>query len=146
MKKYNLAKVSSLLILLSFFLLLSSYSCSSKKENKYQNNFKGKWDLILWNNLRMDGTFVFTDSLAYFNLNYFTDISKYNISKDTIRFTRVGGSMSYLSGSNYWLIDQSDTLTFKLISDDGIIATAYKSKYFKDEENQTPKDPNVIEF
>jgi hypothetical protein len=134
------------IFLIYSFLLALILGCKEKRDSDKKNNFKGKWDLILWNNRRMDGTFVFTDSLAFFNLNYFTDISKYKINNDTMRFTRIGGSMSYLSGSEYWIIEQSDTLTFKIISSDGNIATAYKEKYFKDFDKEPPKDPDVIEL
>lgn len=140
-----LKKFLTVLLVYSFVSALF-FSCKTGEDSK-RNDFKGKWDLILWDNRRMDGTFVFTDSLAYFNLNYLTDISKYKIDKDTMRFIRVGGSMTYLSGSEYWIIEQSDTLTFKLISSNGNITTAYKSKYFKDfDGSQRRKDPNAVEL
>lgn len=138
-------------ILFSFLCVVFStiliFSCG-KKESTTEEVLQGKWNLILWDNeVDTFGTFVFKDSLTYFNMNLSTEVSKFKINKDTIRFRRIGGGATFLASQNYWLIEKLDTAFFKLIGSDGILTTAYKQKYFYESNNaKEKKDTTVITF
>ncbi|HOZ85437.1 MAG TPA: hypothetical protein PK191_08100 [Niabella sp.] len=135
--------VSFSIITFSVVLLIS---CSKQESKDNSSALQGKWNLILWDN-QVDtfGTFVFRDSVSYFNMNYSTEISTFKVNKDTIRFQRVGGYMTYLAGHEYWLIEKIDSAFFKLVSSDGNIASAYKQKYFV-KEKPKKRDTTALSF
>ncbi|MBK7098563.1 MAG: hypothetical protein IPH58_09690 [Sphingobacteriales bacterium] len=107
---------------------------------------KGKWDIALWNNQQHVGVFVFKDSLLFVNMNYSTEVSTFKINKDTLRVNRIGGTMTYLSAYDYWLIDKADTAYFKLISSEGNIASGYKKKVYDElfKESEKGSDTTFI--
>lgn len=116
-------KLITKVFLFSIIFTVALFSC--KREEK-KNLFLGKWDLIYWDNQLQDGVFVFRDSTAFFNIFHTTEMLKYKINKDTIRFQKVGGTMQYLSSYDYWLIKSVDSVFFKIESSTGNITTAHK--------------------
>ncbi len=122
-------------------IFLFLISCNNRKE---QNMFLGKWNLIFWNNELQEGTFVFKDSVVYFNMNFSTEIGNYEIKKDTLRVNRTGGSMTYLSGYDYWIIEKVDSIFFKLVSDEGNVVTAFRKSKFQELQNSEKALDTVV--
>lgn len=119
---------------------------ASCKNQKKENLFLGKWDLIMWDNVQTPGTLVFMpDGTVYFSMHYTTEIGKYSISGDTLRIARTGGSRNYLSGEEYWMVKKLDTVFLNIVSSRGNFVTAYKQKKFWKIPDQ-PVDTAAIEL
>lgn len=103
---------------------------SCKKPQDQRRPFYGKWNLINWGSDMIEGTLVFKDSTAYFNMEYQTEISRYHVNKDTFRAERIGGTAPYLTLYDYWLIHHIDSVKFKMVSPNGHLITAYKRSKF----------------
>lgn len=121
----------NLFVLVFVAVMATVFSCKSP-DKKNANPLLGKWDLILWNNQQSvtPGTFVFTDSVIYFNMDNITEISNYKMMGDTLVANRVGGRTIYLAGYDYWVINKVDSVFFKMTSSNGNIVTAYKEKKY----------------